>query len=626
MWCVSPSKTENYGINTLINFIMKKLHLLKTVFLLCALVVGSNAWATDYDWVETSLSDLTSSDVFVIVGTIGGNQYSISNDAAGAPVAASVTITGNKITSTVAANIQWNVTGNATDGYTFYPNGNDKKWLGCNTTASSSSNNNMRIGTEDRKVFEMSGNYLVTKDTYTDRYVCVYTGGPDWRGYTSSSTTMKFYKKTTASTDPEATVSKTAIDFGVVPYSKTKSATFTITPAYLTSALSISCDNAKYTVSPASIAEGTTTAQTITVTAAPTALGDNMNGTITISGGGLASNKTVTLTTTVIKPGVDILTANLIGVTSYTDWSGVSSFSNAVYAGNSTKGYSAIQLRNNSTTPSGIVTTASGGKIAKISVSWESHTQDTRTIDVYGKNTPYTCAGDLYDDNTKGTKLGSIVKGTSTELTVTGSYAYIGIVSAANALYIEPLTIEWDEDAFPVTISNAEYATFVGSMATNFSTTGIKVYTATDEETQVTLNEISSGQVPANTPVVLYKAGADGSAIDVPVIASASAPAGTNDLQVSDGTDVSNMYVLAKKAAGVGFYPWGGTDLSAGKIYLQGKASYGAREFLGFGDTTGVNEVKSQKADSQYFNLAGQRVAQPTKGLYLVNGKKVILK
>jgi len=34
--------------------------------------------------------------------------------------------------------------------------------------------------------------------------------------------------------------------------------------------------------------------------------------------------------------------------------------------------------------------------------------------------------------------------------------------------------------------------------------------------------------------------------------------------------------------------------------------------------------LKTQGTDI-YYNLAGQRVDQPTKGLYIVNGKKVIL-
>ena len=179
----------------------------------------------------------------------------------------------------------------------------------------------------------------------------------------------------------------------------------------------------------------------------------------------------------------------------------------------------------------------------------------------------------------------------------------------------------------PVKITNAEYATYCNATkALDFSNTGITVYTATDNETSVTLNEVTSGKVPANTPVVLYKAGADGTAINVPVIASADAISGTNDLHVSTGTDVKNMYVLAMNPT-IGFYPWTGTNLSAGKIYLQGKASYGARSFIGFGGTTGVQELKNSRIDGleSCYDLQGRRVDKPTKGLYIVNGKKVVL-
>ena len=65
-------------------------------------------------------------------------------------------------------------------------------------------------------------------------------------------------------------------------------------------------------------------------------------------------------------------------------------------------------------------------------------------------------------------------------------------------------------------------------------------------------------------------------------------------------------------------------------ITLTGVGDAPARglDFIGIDDeTTGINEVSSQKAESaEFFNLAGQRVAQPTKGLYIVNGKKVIMK
>ena len=44
--------------------------------------------------------------------------------------------------------------------------------------------------------------------------------------------------------------------------------------------------------------------------------------------------------------------------------------------------------------------------------------------------------------------------------------------------------------------------------------------------------------------------------------------------------------------------------------------------------TTGISSIEAQKAvkSGEVFNLAGQRVAQPTKGLYIVGGKKVMMK
>ena len=191
-------------------------------------------------------------------------------------------------------------------------------------------------------------------------------------------------------------------------------------------------------------------------------------------------------------------------------------------------------------------------------------------------------------------------------------------------------------EAVPVTITDAEYATYVNATKDlDFSATGITVYTATAGTTSVTLNEVASGKVPANTPVVLYKAGAEGTAVNVPVAASADAIAGTNDLAVSDGTvegNGSTIYALAKKSGVVGFYlVKDGESIPSGKAYLT-IASGGAPEFLGFsfGETTDLSEkvrVNSEKfATAPVYNLNGQRVAQPTKGLYILNGRKVVIK
>lgn len=140
----------------------------------------------------------------------------------------------------------------------------------------------------------------------------------------------------------------------------------------------------------------------------------------------------------------DYITRNLTGVTvtSYTAWSGKQSNSDAVYAGQSAGGNSSVQLR--ATKPSGIVTTASGGKVKSVTVAWNTSTANGRTLNVYGKNSAYTESADLYDDSKKGELLGTIVYGTNTSLTIEGDYEYIGLVSASNAMYLTNIKIEWE--------------------------------------------------------------------------------------------------------------------------------------------------------------------------------------
>ncbi len=142
---------------------------------------------------------------------------------------------------------------------------------------------------------------------------------------------------------------------------------------------------------------------------------------------------------------LDTLTGATTGVTgtSYTTWSGKTGTSGAVYAGNSAGSYSSIQLRS-SNSDSGVITTTSGGNATKVAVVWNSNTANDRTINIYGKNTAYAAASDLYGNN-KGDLLGTIVHGTSTELEISGDYQYVGICSESGALYLDQIDIQWGE-------------------------------------------------------------------------------------------------------------------------------------------------------------------------------------
>ena len=128
------------------------------------------------------------------------------------------------------------------------------------------------------------------------------------------------------------------------------------------------------------------------------------------------------------------------GTTSYTNWEKTAQ-SGAVYVGNSAADKNSVQLRSKNSN-SGIVVKTSAGKVAKVVVEWLNDTAAGRTLDIYGKATAYTAPTDLYGEN-KGTKLGSIVKGTSTEAVITGDYAFIGLRSNDGAMYLKSVTIVW---------------------------------------------------------------------------------------------------------------------------------------------------------------------------------------
>ena len=92
---------------------------------------------------------------------------------------------------------------------------------------------------------------------------------------------------------------------------------------------------------------------------------------------------------------------------------------------------------------------------------------------------------------------------------------------------------------------------------------------------------------------------------------------------------VQVLNVLNKKSAGVGFYRLSSTGtIGAHKAYLTYSGATARKYFLFDEETTGVKDVRGQKEDEGclIYDLQGRRVAQPAKGLYIVNGKKVVIK
>ena len=71
-----------------------------------------------------------------------------------------------------------------------------------------------------------------------------------------------------------------------------------------------------------------------------------------------------------------------------------------------------------------------------------------------------------------------------------------------------------------------------------------------------------------------------------------------------------------------------GATVGSFRAYFTGVAAAGARAIFNDEDgTTGINKINLEKVlNGRFYNLQGQEVKNPTKGLYIVNGKKVILK
>lgn len=161
-----------------------------------------------------------------------------------------------------------------------------------------------------------------------------------------------------------------------------------------------------------------------------------------------SSSYSITLSTPSQTSFVDVLTRELTGVSSYADWSG-KSVNLAVYAGNSSKyttnDSDAIQLRTTNNN-SGIVTTLSGGYATKISVKWNTGTNEARVLSVYGSMTPYSSASDLYGD-AAGTLLGELAIADAveyvSELEISRNFPYIGFRSKSNALYLDEVKVYW---------------------------------------------------------------------------------------------------------------------------------------------------------------------------------------
>ena len=176
-----------------------------------------------------------------------------------------------------------------------------------------------------------------------------------------------------------------------------------------------------------------------------------------------------------------------------------------------------------------------------------------------------------------------------------------------------------------VSVTSAGLATYCSTEALDFSNVeGLTAYKATLSGTELSFEKVTT--VPAGTGVLLK--GNEGT-YQIPVIASAKTIENNVLVGVTESTGKSaGIFVLMNGDKGVGFYKTTKAfTVGANTAYIDDSSLPANVRFIGFdGETTGITTMTEMKTNGSIYNLNGQRVTTPKKGLYIMNGKKVVNK
>ena len=191
---------------------------------------------------------------------------------------------------------------------------------------------------------------------------------------------------------------------------------------------------------------------------------------------------------------------------------------------------------------------------------------------------------------------------------------------------------EYVPTSYDVTVTEAGWATWVTPADIDFAGVEAYVVSTVSDDDKVTAQLVAVETALEGTPVIIKAA----QGTHTLAVTEEATEVGKNLLEISEGGESGeDIYVLANLGEEgeevVGFYALEeGYSLPAGKVYLPYSAA--GVKFIGFGDgnATGINGVENAAngvENAVIYNVAGQRVSNPTKGgIYIINGKKVLVK
>lgn len=218
---------------------------------------------------------------------------------------------------------------------------------------------------------------------------------------------------------------------------------------------------------------------------------------------------------------------------------------------------------------------------------------------------------------------------------------YTGATSADSPIYIDNLSITSTVNSVSATLGTNGYGTFASPYPLDLAhlPEGLTAYKAsTISGKTVTFTAVTEA-VQANTGLLLKgDAGESETIVSIPVAASGDDISETNQFQVNTaGTtftgDADYYYFgLKKNTLTFGLFDPSTVAIPANKAYLKVlKSSVDASRSLSIvfdDEATAVYDLndKSEMINDKWYDLQGRRVTHPTKGLYIVNGRKVVVK
>lgn len=162
--------------------------------------------------------------------------------------------------------------------------------------------------------------------------------------------------------------------------------------------------------------------------------------------------------------------------------------------------------------------------------------------------------------------------------------------------------------------------------------TGVKVYTGKVNGDKLTLTQVET-TIPANTPVLIeanagiYQFAIDYNAAEKTIDQSLT---GTIETKAKPTNNATILTLQKHATAGIGLFKYKGEHLQGFRAYgenLLGTNTAAAGLVFDFGSVTGIEGATTDNGEkAEIYDLSGRRVAKAQKGIYIINGKKVIIK